>query len=248
MLIGIFVLLINTVFSYLWGNDPHNQLYFIFWILSALSLSSYGYYLDIAKDWGVLGKDPKYIFLRNKLHYPKNCYYIAMALNFILRFAWILTINPALSNKMMRPELFTFMIGLLEIFRRSIWNFIRIENEMNDNSDKYIWEENLHLPFGSIRKEMIEVYEELWREQRFSEREFEDISDFYFVDFVDRNKISSFLIGNNELNEKTPLKDNFLSFRGTNETILKEEFREKELEKKTSERFKGKVFYFFSIP
>lgn len=149
-LICCFVLMVNTILSFLWSNNSTNEFVFIFWAISAALLSIHGFYMDIAKDWGLLQTNSKFLFLRKSLLYPKNYYYLAMILNFMLRFAWILSIDSTLYTKVMRPELFTFVIGLLEIIRRAIWNFVKIENLMTENLQIYIWEDDIQLPFDQM--------------------------------------------------------------------------------------------------
>jgi hypothetical protein len=50
-----------------------------------------------------------------------------MVLNIILRLSWILSISP--ENIPISSPMFVFMISALEIFRRFLWNFIRVEKE-----------------------------------------------------------------------------------------------------------------------
>ena len=53
-----------------------------------------------------------------------------MLLNMILRFTWILSISPNIPNLIgLDNSEFVFMISALEIFRRFLWNFIRVEKE-----------------------------------------------------------------------------------------------------------------------
>jgi len=50
---------------------------------------------------------------------------LAFFINLLLRLAWVLSISPDVIAQIIRPELITFGIGLAEIIRRSIWNFLR---------------------------------------------------------------------------------------------------------------------------
>lgn len=179
----VLIVLINTIFSYLWGISPENEFYFISWVISAICLSSYGFYMDVAVDWLLFQPNSKHRFLRDKLYYPKKKYYWAIILDFFLRFAWILTINPALCNKIMRPELFTFVVALLEIFRRVIWNFLRIEKEMILNLDKYVWQNNFNLPYGPLPKNEENIFDELWKKQDFIKIDSEEESPAFHFDF-----------------------------------------------------------------
>ena len=43
-----------------------------------------------------------------------------------MRLAWVLSISPDVIAKIIRPELTTFIVGLIEIIRRAVWNFLRL--------------------------------------------------------------------------------------------------------------------------
>ncbi|KAB2064495.1 hypothetical protein E1A91_A09G025400v1, partial [Gossypium mustelinum] len=53
----------------------------------------YGMYWDLVVDWGLLQRRSKNRWLRDKLLIPyKGVYFRAMALNILLRFAWMQTV------------------------------------------------------------------------------------------------------------------------------------------------------------
>ncbi len=55
----------------------------------------YSFIWDILMDWGLMRRTkPGKIFLRDRLKYPPYLYYFSMVTNFILRFAWTLTLLP----------------------------------------------------------------------------------------------------------------------------------------------------------
>ncbi len=57
-----------------------------------------------------------------------------MILNFFLRLAWVLSISPNMADVMgFAPVFFTFLISFLEMFRRCLWNFFRVEKEHINN-------------------------------------------------------------------------------------------------------------------
>lgn len=82
----------------------------------------YSYYWDLKYDWGFLEPNSKFKILRNKLSYHNPFfYYFAMTSNFILRWAWVLSISPDTYEKIgfkNNKLVFTFMISFLEMFRR----------------------------------------------------------------------------------------------------------------------------------
>lgn len=74
----------------------------------------------------------RYPFLRKELVYPVWVYYFAIVEDIILRFGWIFTISLT--------EFSGFEIGLcvsllapMEMFRRFVWNCVRLENEQLNN-------------------------------------------------------------------------------------------------------------------
>lgn len=89
-------------------------------------------------DWGLF--EPKapqeYRFLREELVYPLKWYYVSIILDFVLRFGW--TLNLSLTSMgAIPPDLITLVLAPLEIFRRFLWNFYRLENEHLNNCGEF---------------------------------------------------------------------------------------------------------------
>lgn len=89
-------------------------------------------------DWGLF--DPKapseYRFLREELVYPVKYYYVAIIEDFVLRFGW--TLNLSLTEVgAIPPDLIMLVLAPLEICRRFIWNFYRLENEHLNNCGEF---------------------------------------------------------------------------------------------------------------
>lgn len=59
---------------------------------------------------------------------PLQVYYLVMLLNLALRLSWSLRLSAHLYVHATAPAL-TLLLELLEIFRRFLWNFLRIEWE-----------------------------------------------------------------------------------------------------------------------
>lgn len=77
-------------------------------------------------------KTKTYPFLRKELVYPVWVYYFAIIENWILRFGWIFTISlTEFSN--IEAGLVVSLLAPLEMFRRFVWNCIRLENEQLNN-------------------------------------------------------------------------------------------------------------------
>lgn len=85
-------------------------------------------------DWG-LGLS-KHGFLGPRLMYPKRSFYFGIiAIDFVLRFAWVLTLLPPKSGAQFALPAYLSLVSMLfEIFRRTIWGFLRLENEHRSNT------------------------------------------------------------------------------------------------------------------
>ncbi|KAB2047836.1 hypothetical protein ES319_A13G073400v1 [Gossypium barbadense] len=105
-------------------------------------------YWDLVVDWGLLQRSSKNRWLRDKLLIPyKGVYFWAMALNILLRFAWMQTVlNFKVS---LHRETLVAIVASLEIIRRGIWNFFRLENEHLNNVGKFRAFKLVPLPFNS---------------------------------------------------------------------------------------------------
>lgn len=103
---------------------------FFTWLAVAVFSTFYSSYWDIKYDFGFL--EPNSSFpLRQQLSYNRKwVYYMIVFINFILRFGWILTTSPELMESFfLYPEFSIGIVYSLELIRRGIWNFIRIEYE-----------------------------------------------------------------------------------------------------------------------
>ncbi|KAK8655830.1 hypothetical protein V6N13_108396 [Hibiscus sabdariffa] len=118
----------------------------IAWIVSAIA-TIFCTYWDLVYDWGLLNRHSKNFLLRDKLLVPhKKVYFGAMGLNVLLRFAWLQTV---LNFKFpLHPQTLTTIVASLEIIRRGIWNFFRLENEHLNNVGKYRAFKSVPLPFN----------------------------------------------------------------------------------------------------
>ena len=86
------------------------------------------YLWDVKYDWGFFWKNSSNKFLREELAYPsKLFYYIAIIANLVLRTSWVLLLSPAIINNLKYKHLVTLLIAILENFRRTLWNYFKIE-------------------------------------------------------------------------------------------------------------------------
>ncbi|KAG1876291.1 EXS family-domain-containing protein [Suillus subluteus] len=131
---------------YLWKRDGEtdNGASFILWCLSAVIYSLYGCAWDFAMDWSICKPHAKYPLLRRELVYTSQIplYYVAMVTNFFIRFLWVFYIPnwPYFNTR-------SFISALMEMVRRVVWNFYRLENEHLGNMDQYRITREVPLPY-----------------------------------------------------------------------------------------------------
>ncbi|KAL3723294.1 hypothetical protein ACJRO7_035475 [Eucalyptus globulus] len=105
-------------------------------------------YWDLVIDWGLLRQNSKNSWLRDKLAIPnRSVYFLAMVLNVILRLAWMQNILGITEAPFLHKRALTAVVAILEIIRRGIWNFFRLENEHLNNVGKYRAFKSVPLPF-----------------------------------------------------------------------------------------------------
>ncbi|RZC72384.1 hypothetical protein C5167_035548 [Papaver somniferum] len=110
-------------------------------------------YWDIVKDWGLLQRHSKNPWLRDKLVISHNSvYFIAMVLDVILRLAWLQSVLNFHVTFLHRTAL-TTIVACLEILRRGMWNFFRLENEHLNNVGKFRAFKSVPLPFSYYDEE-----------------------------------------------------------------------------------------------
>ncbi|XP_029658750.1 xenotropic and polytropic retrovirus receptor 1 [Formica exsecta] len=108
------------------------------WICSCLINSIYSYTWDLKMDWGLLDSNAgENRFLREEVVYSASWfYYFAIIEDFILRFVWIASF-VLVECKYISSDLMTSIVAPLEVFRRFVWNFFRLENEHLNNCGKF---------------------------------------------------------------------------------------------------------------
>ncbi|KAJ6987587.1 hypothetical protein NC653_020749 [Populus alba x Populus x berolinensis] len=118
----IIAVLIRTAYELKKGRT-----WMVFALISSAAAVIVNTYWDIAVDWGLLRRKSKNAFLRDKLVIShKSVYFAAMSIH---KMAALTTIS------------------CLEIIRRGIWSFFRLENEHLNNVGKYRAFKSVPLPF-----------------------------------------------------------------------------------------------------
>ncbi|XP_053688010.1 xenotropic and polytropic retrovirus receptor 1 [Sabethes cyaneus] len=112
--------------------------WFYLWIISSILSSCYAYTWDIKMDWGLFdSKASDNKFLRDEVVYGSTWfYYFAIVEDLILRFGWTLSMSLIEMGYIDR-EIIVSILSPLEVFRRFIWNYFRLENEHLNNCGNF---------------------------------------------------------------------------------------------------------------
>jgi hypothetical protein len=103
------------------------------WIFFSIVATLYNIAWDIKKDWGLLEPGPAWP-LRSKLRLEhKWIYYVCAFLDVGMRIAWVLTLSP----DVFKQDEVVLVLATIEILRRGINNFFRLENEFLNNCGKF---------------------------------------------------------------------------------------------------------------
>ncbi len=123
------------------------------WVAAVFINSLYSFYWDVAKDWDLnlfsaiprLFKSRSFngpplhptshpFGLRHRLCFPKKeIYYTVIFIDLLLRFTWSLKLSPHLDH-FADFESGIFLLEFLEVARRWIWIFFRVETEWVRNT------------------------------------------------------------------------------------------------------------------
>ncbi|KAJ1412018.1 SPX domain, partial [Sesbania bispinosa] len=127
------------------------------WLCLVVIMSSaatvYQLYWDFVKDWGLLQMNSKNPWLRNELMLRRKAiYYFSMALNLILRLAWLQTVLHSRFEHV-DYRVTSLFLAALEVIRRGLWNFFRLENEHLNNAGKFRAVKIVPLPFHEVDEE-----------------------------------------------------------------------------------------------
>ncbi|KAJ4874653.1 Phosphate transporter PHO1-like protein 10 [Raphanus sativus] len=131
-MLTIIAVIIRTAFELRKGRN---------WMILALVSSGVAIcmntFWDIVIDWGLLRRHSKNPYLRDKLLVPhKSVYFAAMVVDVILRVAWMQLVLE-FNLKSLHKVAVSTIISCLEIVRRGMWSFFRLENEHLNNVGKY---------------------------------------------------------------------------------------------------------------
>ncbi|KAI9840814.1 MAG: protein-ER retention protein [Sclerophora amabilis] len=115
---------------------------FRLWLFFVFLNSFYSFYWDVAKDWDLTllssasaRNDPEHPWgLRRHLYFhTREVYYVAIGIDFLLRCTWSFKLSPHLDH-FNDLEGGIFVMELLEVLRRWLWIFFRVETEWVRNN------------------------------------------------------------------------------------------------------------------
>ncbi|KVH96158.1 EXS, C-terminal [Cynara cardunculus var. scolymus] len=117
-------------------------------LVSSVAAILFNTYWDIVVDWGLLQRNSKNLFLRDKLAVSRrSVYFVVMVLDVILRLTWLQLVLK-FNLRSLKGTAISSLFSCLEIFRRGVWMFFRLENEHLNNVGKYRAFKSVPLPFS----------------------------------------------------------------------------------------------------
>ncbi|XP_036344767.1 xenotropic and polytropic retrovirus receptor 1 homolog [Rhagoletis pomonella] len=132
-----------SLFGFLMATTRYSYEYYFdnpfvwFFIVANIVQTVYCLTWDMIMDFGVFKKfSGENIFLRDQLLYPASFYYFAIIENFFCRIFWALKLYIYQRNYVTVFHCNT-IASALEMFRRYIWNYFRLENEHLFNAGKF---------------------------------------------------------------------------------------------------------------
>ena len=130
--------------------EPSQYIFITVCVISTL----YTYSWDVYQDWSLRPHKCEHGGLRAKRMYQHRVgYYVAICLDLFLRYLWVLSLVP---HKDKSPfgrvftDYFSPFFGILEICRRTMWGFFRVENEHLGNFEGYKKIKYVPLQFDDI--------------------------------------------------------------------------------------------------
>jgi hypothetical protein len=113
---------------------------FRLWLVAVFVNSGYSFYWDVARDWDLTlfasrkeRENPEYPWglRRNRYFHAKEFYYAAIVTDAMLRCTWSFKLSPHLDH-FNDLEGGIFLMEALEVLRRWIWIFFRVETEWGE--------------------------------------------------------------------------------------------------------------------
>ncbi|QSL65432.1 hypothetical protein MERGE_002743 [Pneumocystis wakefieldiae] len=137
--------ILTYTFLSIWKINSYSE-WKVIYITFALINSIYTSFWDLFIDFSLMQLYAEYPLLRNNLIFKHYwIYYLVIIFDPILRFSWVLYF--IFIKNIQYLYLITFIINLIEVFRRFIWNIFRVENEHSTNVLYFRVSRNIPLPY-----------------------------------------------------------------------------------------------------
>ncbi|KAF4072693.1 hypothetical protein AMELA_G00265810 [Ameiurus melas] len=135
-----FVVAFSALYSTHKDQDDADAEAFLYLLIVFSTISSlYTLIWDLKMDWGLFDRNAgEHTFLREEIVYPQKAYYYcAIVEDVILRFSWTLQIALTNMTNVSSADIVATALAPLEVFRRFVWNFFRLENEHLNNCGEF---------------------------------------------------------------------------------------------------------------
>ncbi|KAK9479622.1 EXS family-domain-containing protein [Lipomyces japonicus] len=138
--------IVTAITLSIWRIDRVNTNKDVYILFAAIN-TVYSSFWDLFMDWSLFQTGAKHKFLRNELGFRNPIYYyIAMIADPLMRLNWIFyVIFPV---QVQQSAMLSFFIALVEVLRRVLWIFFRMENEHCTNVGRFVASRNLPLPYN----------------------------------------------------------------------------------------------------
>jgi len=153
MLVTLFGALhpLYTTFSSTWQFQA-------FWLSLFIISTLLSTWWDIHVDWGLFRKGLSGGLNDRQMYSKRWYYYTAMVVDFFLRFVWVYSLVPPTTGALTFWETMinwlTPIAMFLEVVRRTIWGFFRLENEHLRNTEGFRRVDVVPLHFDRVREQL----------------------------------------------------------------------------------------------
>lgn len=123
----------------------------VLFVTSACLNAIYSSFWDLFMDFSLMQPDAKNKWLRNELAFKSPIpYYLIIVVDPILRFNWIF--YAIYWSQMQQTTKVSFFVSMVEVLRRFLWVFFRVENEHAANVSIYRASRDLALPYAEVER------------------------------------------------------------------------------------------------
>lgn len=145
-------------------HHPISNPFLYLWIGASLFGSTYKLLWDLKMDWGLFEKNHgRNKHLREQLVYSsKIYYYVAIFVNCLFRYLWVIHIFLSFRTSTAEySDIIGFVFGIVELVRRFIWNFFRLENEHLNNCCEFRAIRDISMPNSVEYAKRLELFNTL---------------------------------------------------------------------------------------